>query len=263
VPSGLELKPINIDPRSSFREDRGCILSIEEEPENDLPARRLCSECVGEAFLSKEIENEGEVAVCSYCNVEGRTFSIEKMADRIETAFEQHFERTATEPSGMEYAMINDKESDYDWERKGEPVVEAISQAAEIDEKPAEDIRQVLEARHYDQERDEMGEEGPFDSDAYYAENEVNDAEFQAGWLHFEQSLKNEARYFSRTAEATLESIFEGISEHKTHDGQPIVVEAGAETALPAGQECRLTPGISGGSRTHERPWNLCILWSQ
>lgn len=56
----------------------------------------------------------------------------------------------------------------------------------------------------------------------------MDDADSQAGWFHFERRLKSEARYFSRTAEQTLRSIFEGIAEHKTEKGRPIIVEAGA-----------------------------------
>jgi hypothetical protein len=138
----------------------------------------------------------GREAVCSYCGHEGRTFSIAEVADAFEAAFEEHFYRTASEPSGMEYAMI--KEGDYDWEREGGPVVDVISQCAKIEPAPAEDIQVTLQERHSSRQRDEMGEEGPFDEDAHYAERDVDDAESQAGWFQFEQSLKSQARYFSR-----------------------------------------------------------------
>lgn len=200
----------------------------ELEPED----RHLCFECVGEAFLSAEIQKNGRDDVCFYCEREGKTLSIGEIADRIERAVDQHFYHTPTEPSALEYAMI--KEGDYDWERKGEPLVDIIQEYAHIEPEPAGDIRSVLEARHYDRESIEMGEEGPFDEDAHYAEADVDDAESQAGWLHFEESLKTEARYFSRTAEWTLKDIFEGIAEHQTHDGRPIVVEAGPGTTIDA-----------------------------
>lgn len=193
--------------------------------EPDANDRRLCLECVGEVFLRAEIQKDGSDDVCFYCKSGDKTFSIGAMADRIELALNQHFYRTPTEPSGMEYAMI--KEGDYDWERKGEPVGDIIQEYAHIAPEPAEDIRSVLEDRHSDTERAQMGEEGSFDEDAHYAEADVDDAESQAGWLHFEQSLKTEARYFSRKAEWTLQSVFEGIAQQQTHDGRPIVVEAG------------------------------------
>ena len=202
------------------------------DPEIDTEDRRLCSECVGELFLRSEIVKWGHKAVCSYCRHEGRTFSIAGVADAFEAAFEEHFYRTASEPSGMEYAMM--KEGDYDWEREGDPVVDVISQCAKIEPAPAEDMQAVLQERHSSRQRDEIGEEGPFDEDAHYAERDVDDAESQAGWFQFEQSLKSQARYFSRSAEQTLRSIFGGIAEHSTADGRPIVVEAGPGKSIPA-----------------------------
>src|SRR5271157_1960485 len=138
--------------------------------------------------------------------------------------------RTPTEPSSVQYMMI--KESDYEWERDGDPVADVISECAEIGCEPADDIREVLAGRHYDIELVRMGEESPFSRDAHYAERGVDDTELRAGWSHFEKSLKTQARYFSHTAEETLTSIFEGITEHNTRDGRPIVVEAGPGTAL-------------------------------
>ncbi|HTG17416.1 MAG TPA: hypothetical protein VK747_19355, partial [Blastocatellia bacterium] len=70
-----------------------------------------------------------------------------EMADEIEAAFKDHFDRTPIDP-------------DYDypkevcgWEgRDGELVADVISSAAGIGLKPAEDIRVVLWTRHFDME---------------------------------------------------------------------------------------------------------------
>ena len=64
--------------------------------------------------------------------------------------------------------------------------------------------------RHSDRDSELMGYENPFEEEAHYAESEVDDRESQAGWRHFEDSLKTEARYFSRTGEETLEVNFRG-----------------------------------------------------
>jgi hypothetical protein len=160
--------------------------------DQEIGERCLCFECVGEAFLRSMIEKDGHLAVCSYCGGSRNAFSVEKMADIIDLAFEQHFDRTATEPSGIDYVMSN--ESDYDWEREGEPVMTVIANCAEIDDKVAEDIREVLGGR-YNKQGDHWIEEDPFDSEAYYAEKSVDDAAFWAAWRHFEQSLRIEARY--------------------------------------------------------------------
>jgi hypothetical protein len=126
------------------------------------------------------------------------------------------------------------KEGDYDWEREGQRAAEAIADAALIDEEPAEDIRTVLEDRHGDVERDRMGEEGPFDEDAHYDLIEADDIEYRENWRYFEKSLKTEARFFSAAAEETLASVFEGLADHKAHDGQSVIVAAGPGTAIPA-----------------------------
>ncbi len=142
------------------------------------------------------------------------------MTDVVEIAFHEHFYRTSQHPSDYEYLAT--EEGDRDWERSGEPVTDVISSAAEIDYDPAEDIRIVLEERHSDIERDRMGLEGQFDLDAHYAENDPDDAELQIEWRYFEETLKTEARYFSRSAAATLASFFEGIESHATRGGSPL-----------------------------------------
>jgi hypothetical protein len=49
-------------------------------------------------------------------------------------------------------------------------------------------------------------------------------------WRSLENSLKTEARFFSRTAANRLASIFDGVGELQTHDGRPLVVDAGPGT---------------------------------
>ncbi|HBB88343.1 MAG TPA: hypothetical protein DC047_12080 [Blastocatellia bacterium] len=167
------------------------------------------------------------------------TFSIEQLADEIEHALEEHYYRTSTEPSGYEYMRIN--EFGDDWERKGYPIADVIADCAEITADSAEDIRSVLFDRHDDFELATMGEENPFDEEAQYEETEdVDDAESQAGWAHFEKSLKTEGRYFNRSAEATLASLFEGLAEHKAAEGRPIIVEAGPAMPMDAVYRARV-----------------------
>ena len=199
-------------------------------------SRRLCSECVREPYLRAEIEERGQAGVCFYCDGEGKTFSIEEMAEETEAAFGEHFYRTPIDPSDYDYAMMEDR----DWYRDGDPVADVIGESAGIEPQPAGDIRVVLFERHFDMELAQMGEENPFDECAHYAAKEVDDAESQEGWLDFEQSLKTQARYFNYSAQETLRSIFEGITQHKTDDGRPIIVEAGPGRQLAAVYRARV-----------------------
>jgi hypothetical protein len=118
------------------------------------------------------------------------------MADIIAQAFEQYYERTSNQPESWEYALLADRESDYDWERKGEPVLYAIMNAAEIPEAAAHDIQKILEDRHADIESARMGEETEFASDSHYEEKGVDVSYWQEEWQNFERSLTTEARFF-------------------------------------------------------------------
>src|SRR5258708_5592989 len=165
--------------------------------------RALCSECIREVFLRARVEKGGRVSTCSYCGRAGTSFTIPQMADEIEIALKEHYYRTRSEPTGMEYAMM--KEGDYDWEREGDPISQVICDCAWIDGRPAEDVRKVLEARHFNWDHAQMGYENIFAAEACYASAEVDDRALQASWYQFEKSLKTQARYFSQTAWTTLQ----------------------------------------------------------
>jgi RES domain len=194
---------------------------------SQLKTKRICSDCVDEPCLEDQIATHDQ---CSYCGQPGQTFTIAEMADRIETAFEQHYERTSDQPSYLELMMLKDKELNYEWEREGFPTIYAISGAALIREQPARDIQEVLSDRYADWESMQIGDETEFDAGACYAEKGPNPREWQAQWFLFEEKLKTENRFFSRDAAATLEMIFKDISHLQTRDGRHVVVDAGPGT---------------------------------
>jgi RES domain len=199
---------------------------------DELKAKRLCHRCVGDEYLSNEMKSEGKRAKCSYCGCVRRAYSIGKLAERIDAAFGQHYTRTSDQPTSWQYTLLSDKESDYEWERDGEPVAYAIMNAADIPEAAAEDIQKILENRYGDFDAAAIGEETEFSSESYYEGKGASDAAWQEEWWDFERSLKTEARFFSRTAAKHLASVFDGIDMMQTRDGRPLLVEAGPGTAL-------------------------------
>jgi len=214
-------------------------LTVEE-----LAKLRVCSSCVGERFLSTEIRSRGDEGVCSYCKDDSRTFSIDELADKILTAFRDHYYLTDSEPDLIEYHAWMDDEINYEWERGGYPVTDMIADAAGVTNEVAEDIRRVLEERYADDEPSPVGYDKPFDSEAHYAERDIDDEESQSGWLHFEESLTTEARYFNPAAEAVLTSTFEGMAEHRTHKGRPIIIDAGPGTDLTSLYRARIFQSV-------------------
>jgi hypothetical protein len=162
------------------------------------------------------------------------------MADRIEAAFAQHYERTSDQPTSWQYTMLADKESDYDWERNGEPVVDAITNAAEIPEEAAADIQEILGEKDFDFDAAAMGEEAEFADDSHYEEKAQSDHHWQEAWDHYEHSLKTQTRFFNSDAAQLLASVFDGIAALNTRNGDLPVIDAGPGTAFAALHRARV-----------------------
>ncbi|MEO8723344.1 MAG: RES domain-containing protein [Sphingobium sp.] len=217
---------------ASCREKNGMTSQTEIQ---ELSAKRLCHYCVGERFLKAEIRMEGHRGRCSYCDrPASKSYTIGDLADRIEEVFETHYIRTSDQPNSWQITMLSDRESTYDWERDGEPVLDAISNAAVIDDEPAQDILTILEERHSSFDSDAMGEETEFSSDSHYEEKSATDEAWQEAWSDFERSLKSEARFFSRTAADYLTNVFREIEGMTATDGRSLVIDGGPGTELAA-----------------------------
>ena len=203
-------------------------------------AKTICSSCVAEAYLRDEIAAHGSRSRCSYCGEAARTFSAGQLAERVATAFEQHYVRTPDQPDSYQRMLLADRESTYYWERDGEPVVEAIMNAAAIPEAAAQDVQAILDGKYGDLERAAMGEETEFSPNAHYEEKGTGAGHWHEEWDSFERSLKTEARFFSRGAADHLAAIFAGIDQMRTHDDQPLVIDVGPGTALSAVYRARV-----------------------
>ncbi|MEY2501086.1 MAG: hypothetical protein QOI07_1420 [Verrucomicrobiota bacterium] len=182
--------------------------------------------------MREEIELAGKVAGCFYCEDQGKTISIEQLADRVDVAFDEHFEVTPSEPSDFEYTMM--KETDFQWYREGQSSADAIAEAAQIGADAAEDIRAVLAERHYDRYAAEVQEECPFEEGVHYDEKGVDAAEYLEQWADFERRLRQESRFVDRNGFETLAETFDGVHEYKTRDGRPAVVDAGPGHTISA-----------------------------
>lgn len=194
-----------------------------EKNADELRENRICHECIGEAHLAELVEAEGRRRPCSYCGERLKSETLEGLADRIEQAFEQHYERTTRDPDGIQWAMMKDKELGYDWEREGEPAVWAIAGAADVGEEIATDLQIVLNDRHADMESALIGEETEFDNDVHYEQILPSSREWHERWYEFERVLKEESRFFSRVCQDQLKAIFAGIDHMQTRSGLHVV----------------------------------------
>lgn len=190
---------------------------------------RLCWRCVEEAYVRERIRTDGKIAKCSFCGKRKKTFSLGAIADMVEVAFNDHFERTSTEPSDWEYRMI--KEGDYWWDREGEQVHYVIAEIAGIDEDVAEAVIEILSDRHSDRELAEMGEESEFDRDSHYVPKRCSGYnQLHEDWAGFEHRLQTESRFLNRSFQETLDRIFSGIEDFRTREGNSVIETIGPGT---------------------------------
>ncbi len=194
--------------------------------------KRICHACIGEKYLAAEVKAQGAIGLCAYCGETDPSLTIEELADEIETAFADHYTRTAQGPDSLQERMQADRESSYCWTREGSPALDALQEAAMIDEAPAADVLEILQDRHGDFDAAAAGEESEFDSDAHYAEKGPDDQAWHEEWDNFKQTLTAEARFFSKTAAEHLTAVFGGVDQLTTHDGRQLVVDAGPQTTL-------------------------------
>ena len=187
-------------------------------------SKTICYRCVGETFFSAEISRCGTESECSYCGNRAIAFSIDEVANRVATAFEEHFRRTSTDPDFYESLALSDKESNYDWSRHGAPVVDAIAAEAGIPESAASDIQQELEERYSD--HDDI-EETEFDSQSHYEEQEADGDHWRRQWLDFERAIKTQTRFFGHHAEELLTNIFSKLQHVSAASHRPLVTDIG------------------------------------
>jgi hypothetical protein len=214
----------------------------------------VCSGCVGEEFLSREIAASGAEHTCSFCGQVGPAFTVEDFADWIEGAFETHYYRTSDQPNSLQRMMLSDRESEYDFEREGEQVLWAIAGAAEVSEEIAQAVLDILSDRHSGFDSTAMGEESEFDPDSYYERSEPNDVELQLDWKSLERSLKGETRFFNKAAEALLKRVFSGIETYRVSGGRRVIRMAGPGKRLSSFYRARVFHDSHRLEQALERP---------
>jgi len=200
---------------------------MNEDHSDDMDAedRRLCSACIAEPYLKAEVTAANDQQPCFYCQKQGPTIAVRDLADRLEAVFSEFYVRTPSEAEGLDYYI--QKETG-EWYRDGEPVIDLIQDLAGVSEEAASDLQLVLDERTSDFDSSSTGEEQPFDSEAMYEEiAEIDHSFLSKQFREFERLLKEESRFFSPIAREILDSIFSGLDEHRTRDGNSVIVKAG------------------------------------
>ncbi len=177
---------------------------------------------------------------CSFCMKLRESFGIEKLGDVFDIVFKSHFRRTSPDMTDIQQAQMRHGLLDWPPDREGEPVVEVLKSIALISQEAAEGIRVELEGRYGTREDYEMQHETEFDSESHYEETNSTTGDWHDQWRAFETELRENARYFSNEAAATLSRVFDGICDLRTQKGDSVIVEAGPGAPIDALMRARV-----------------------
>lgn len=191
----------------------------------DNDARFVCHNCIGDQFLSNEVSENGTRELCAYCDETHQAFPLERLADRIHTALQEHYELTPTDPEDWYDHFLA---SEGRWEREGYPVSGVISGLANVSEGIAEDVTEVL-SNLQGEWVDKVGWDSPYENDDLYEERAPDDQKFRDMWDEFSNEVQSHSRFFSPRAEELLDAIFGDLNAMRTYKNVPVIREVNTD----------------------------------
>ena len=183
----------------------------------------LCFECIGDEYLSKEVEDNGTFGKCSQCGNARKAYKFNELVERMVAVIEEHLERSSTEPDWFDSMRIRAGLLD-SWLPDGEDVETLLYDMVGVNEEVAQALADALSAKHsYRAGKD--GEENPYGSEAYYQERTPSAQKYHYNWISFCNEIRYEERFFPETAEPVLKEIFSNLEELTTFDGTTVIRE--------------------------------------
>jgi hypothetical protein len=154
--------------------------------------------------------------------------SIDELAGLVEAAIQGHYEQTPTEPDGFQYFLHNDRESDYEWEREGDPTADVITDRVGCDEVITSDILEILSDKYeYHDPGDVHDGESEFSLESHYQPKEADSGDWAHSWSRLEHAIKHESRLFNNEAFEVLSSVFSGLDSSSSRSEGVAIVTAG------------------------------------
>lgn len=184
--------------------------------------------CRGDKFLQGRILENGILTECSYCNKRYNSIKISTLAKSINTLIDEHFIVTPDEPNSYQYAMQNDPDFSYDWERRGQPLNEIINDITNLNEEATNDIINYL-SDNYGPGLDDYYLEDPY-TNAFYEESRPDSSRLQREWQRFCNEITRKSRYFNPVADEILASLFQGLDSLKSSNGKSAIRLIGPST---------------------------------
>lgn len=186
--------------------------------------RALCYGCVEDAYLSKIIRDEGDLIECSVCGEsELEAITVQRLGQIMEPIMREHFEL------GPQVLKFGEDDKDW-WEQDGEPISSAVQEVlGQYFDFEDEIVDAVVDADEY---WPSDGEEAYWDTTSLYVPTRVQTGRYLEEWRSTLSELKHSRRFFSPSARALFERLFDGIDDLQTREGSRLLPVA---RVLPKG----------------------------
>lgn len=197
----------------------------------ELQGKRVCGSCVGEQWMSRQIQESGLLVKCDYCGKAGlKTWPLGKIAAATLVVLRQHYQSwtPADEDRHSRRERVTDR-----WRSRGPTTSDAIVELLELrDWLVAEDIRQILRKKVDAADGDKPDEEALFGEKSCWIYQPTGGGELVSLWHDLESSLKTEARIFNWKLEGFLRKMFNAAARVAQACGAILIKPAGPDTSL-------------------------------
>lgn len=222
----------------------------------DLPEKLVCRDCIGEKYLSSLIEARDELGVCSYCaDTEIPCLTLAELAERVQVAVGQHYSMTLDGPDEYQSALLHDRESTYNWEREGEPILDVVTYILGVEEEIASDVLTLLDDR-FDCRAPGDPDEGEteFSASSHYEEKSLLHSDWDQKWHRLEVALKSEVRFFNLEVLDIFKSVFNNLHQVQSRTFHLTLAKVGPGTELKTLYRAREFQSVAGLQRALENP---------
>lgn len=179
--------------------------------------RSVCCKCIEDAHLRKLVDDEaeGKDVECAVCGEAGEpTVTVERLGQLLEPIMREHF------VVGPSVKKFGENDSEW-WEQEGDPIAywvqEVLGQYFDFEDAI---VRAVIDADEY---WPGDGGEAYWDDTSMYVPKRVQTHQYFADWHYTLNELKHGRRFFSPSARALFDKLFDGVDDLKAWTGRRFI----------------------------------------
>lgn len=170
----------------------------------------ICFKCIEDEVLRATVEGEGEPLLCESCGLEdNNAFSYERLGKALEPVVRKHFQLGPT----VRKFYDDDEEG---WEQEGDSLSYIVQRALgqEVDD-PDALVNALMNAEDY---WPGDGEEAFYDDTQLYVRRRATPHAWMFEWSYLCEELAHRRRFFSDSARAFFDRLFEGVADLESFD---------------------------------------------